>query len=142
MPGCTWGGKNPPPFAPPLQPSTGGNEEEQKDSLEELFGDGPENIGYRGNEDVPASGEQIALPKGLLPKFELKVVKPGDIAGLIGKKRMGPKMLSPVLNFGAEYGVWVIFMAIFLASVGALVNLFFRHTRCDSSCQMAPRSVA
>ena len=37
------GGQEPAPIRTP-QPSTGGNEEEQKDSLEELFGDGPEKI--------------------------------------------------------------------------------------------------
>ena len=66
------------------------------------------------------SGERIAIPQGLLPKIVMKEVKPEDISKMISSKRVGPKILTPVLNYGSEFDIWVVFLAIFLASVGAL----------------------
>ena len=75
-----------------------------RNTLEELYGDGPAKIEYRGNEEVPLSRERIAIPQGLLPKIVMKEVKPEDISRMISSKRVGPKILRPVLNYGSEFG--------------------------------------
>ena len=104
--------------APKRAKKAGAEQEEasQPNFLEESFGVGFPDMRYQGSEDVPLSGERIAVPEVLYPRGSLTEFVPPRFSELVGDKILGVKALQPVLLYGSEFGVAVIFLVVFLQS--------------------------